>query len=134
MPCSFHSSIGAGHHTPDGKLLMTIDDLELYELLPDAVVKVATSASEMRLITADDNPDIVVGWTGSDALGNYACLASQPDRCWALPPGGDGWTSGWLNSSAGDGGFALVRVEPSGSSTLVHIFRTIGTGDRPQPR
>lgn len=101
----------------------------LFLLTADTVTKVATGSMLHMYVDRNAQSQPIVGWGGTDSMGQYMCLASHPERCWTIPTS----TTGTLfaESTTADGSIAAVMLDVT--TTTVYIVRSIGPGTRQQP-
>ncbi|HVK86913.1 MAG TPA: hypothetical protein VM513_22495, partial [Kofleriaceae bacterium] len=133
VPCL--AGAGIEGVTRDNKLVVRIVDNvsveELYLLDGDALTKVASSSTQIRLMYATRDSRVVIGWVGRDATNNnFVCLGTHPERCWTPPLA----TYTWAAPVAGQpDSMHVVFLEQQSGGVKFTSIRAIGPGTRPQP-
>jgi len=105
-----------------------------YLLGPTTGKLVARSTDQLLVFTETGRYDgpRAVALAGTDALGDYICLASNPERCWTLPLGATAISGRWGVNGASDT-MTVASITRTASTVTLTVVKAIGTGSRPQP-
>jgi hypothetical protein len=120
-----------------GDLIAVVGSNDVYTLASGGAVRVAhfTDQSNSDRVVRDysTSPQKIIGWHGTDATGGVACLATHPERCWAVDASSNYLPTTLYADSSGDGMFSLESVAIAGQQWTLQIVRAIGPGNHPQP-
>jgi hypothetical protein len=135
QPCGSDAEIYVAGTKANGDLIAVSANRVWVFTDSTADVVAADDMGTMVVIYDETNTPVktVVGWSGNHALVHFACLASHPERCWNIPFSPNRLVPNDAAANGGEGAFALVSTSYSGTTQNITVFRTLGTGDTPQP-